>query len=120
MAVSVRMTAALEQAIEEAARQRGITKSQLIIEAVEQALGQRSSSYQLMLKAQRAFGVEGGAPVPMQVREDDPAWGSPDLGGQWRGDLKARHEAEMADWLAFQAAKKRGETWSPEGDHGAR
>jgi predicted DNA-binding protein len=67
MAVSVRMNPLLEKELELAAKRRGITKSQFIIEAVERSLG-RKDPYQLMvaLQAEEARGVYGAAP-------DDPA-----------------------------------------------
>lgn len=42
MAVSVRMDPLLERELDVAARRRGITKSQFIVEAVEKALGRRN------------------------------------------------------------------------------
>lgn len=48
MAVSVRMDPLLEKELELAARRKGVTKSQFIIEAVERALG-RKNPYELML-----------------------------------------------------------------------
>ena len=58
MAVSVRMDPLLERELELAAKRRGITKSQFIIDAVERALG-RKNPYELMLalQAQEARGV---------------------------------------------------------------
>jgi len=49
MAVSVRMEPLLEKELELAAKRRGITKSQFIIEAVQRALG-RPGPYTLMQK----------------------------------------------------------------------
>lgn len=65
MAVSVRMDPLLEKQIEQAAKRRGITKSQFIIDAVERALG-RKNPYELMLalkveEAQRAYGPKANA-----------------------------------------------------------
>jgi len=53
MAVSVRMDPLLERELELAARRKGVTKSQFIVDAVERALG-RKNAYELMmeLKAQ--------------------------------------------------------------------
>ena len=58
MAVSVRMNPLLERELELAAKRRGITKSQFIIDAVERALG-RKNPYELMLalQAEEARGV---------------------------------------------------------------
>ena len=62
MAVSVRMNPLLEKELELAAKRRGITKSQFIIEAVERSLG-RKDPYQLMvtLQAEEARGVYAAA-----------------------------------------------------------
>lgn len=62
MAVSVRMDPLLEKELEMAAQRRGVTKSQFIIDAVEQALGRRDA-FALMqsLKAEeerRAYGPQ--------------------------------------------------------------
>lgn len=55
MAVSVRINPLMEKELEFAARRRGITKSQFIVDAVERALG-RKDPYALMmqLKAEEA------------------------------------------------------------------
>ena len=55
MAVSVRMNPLMEKELELAARRKGVTKSQFIIDAVERALG-RKDPYALMmqLKAEEA------------------------------------------------------------------
>ena len=63
MAVSVRMNPLLERELELAAKRRGITKSQFIIDAVERSLG-RKNPYELMmaLKAEEERGVYRGVP----------------------------------------------------------
>ena len=48
MAVSVRMEPLLEKELEQAAKRRGISKSQFIIDAVERSLG-RKNPYELMM-----------------------------------------------------------------------
>ena len=60
MTVSVRMNPLLEIQLEQAAKRKGITKSQFIIDAVKDALG-RKNTYELMLalkaeEEQRAYG----------------------------------------------------------------
>lgn len=72
MAVSVRMNPLLERELELAAKRRGITKSQFIIDAVERSLG-RKNPYELMLalQAEEARGVYGVAPDPGASRERD-------------------------------------------------
>lgn len=75
MAVSVRMNPLLEQELDAAAKRRGITKSQFIIEAVERALG-RKNPYELMLalKAEEARGAYGPAPdEPQEIPYDTDA-----------------------------------------------
>jgi len=70
MAVSVRMNPLLEKELELAAKRRGITKSQFIIEAVERSLG-RKNPYELMLalQAEEARGVYGAVPSKKASRE---------------------------------------------------
>ena len=70
MAVSVRMEPLLERELELAAKKRGVTKSQFIIEAVERALG-RKNPYELMLKlqAEEQSGKYGPAPSKSSSRE---------------------------------------------------
>lgn len=62
MAVSVRMDPLLERELEVAAKRKGMTKSQFIIDAVERSLG-RKNPYELMvaLKAEeerKAYGPD--------------------------------------------------------------
>ena len=55
MAVSVRMDPLMEKELELAAKRKGVTKSQFIIEAVERALGRKDPYALLMqLKAEEA------------------------------------------------------------------
>lgn len=70
MAVSVRMDPLLERELELAAKRRGITKSQFIIDAVERSLG-RKNPYELMvaLQAEEARGVYGVVPEVAASRE---------------------------------------------------
>lgn len=51
MAVSLRMDPLLEKELDLAAKRRGISKSQFIVEAVERALG-RKDAFALLLKVQ--------------------------------------------------------------------
>jgi len=64
MAVSVRMDPLLEKELELAAKRKGVTKSQFIIEAVERALG-RKDPYALLLQLK----AEEGKPEYDAVRE---------------------------------------------------
>lgn len=111
MAVSVRMDPLLERELEGAAQRAGLTKSQFIIEAVERALG-RKNPHALLLDAHRAFGIAAAAAdrhagEPETVRYSREAL---------REQLQARQDAELADWVAYQAARQRGEAWPPESD----
>ena len=62
MAVSVRMDPLLEKELELAARRKGVTKSQFIVDAVERALG-RKNAYELMM----ALKAEEGRPEYQEV-----------------------------------------------------
>lgn len=53
MAVSVRMDPLMEKELDLAAKRRGITKSQFIVDAVERALG-RKDPYLLMMQLKAA------------------------------------------------------------------
>ncbi len=70
MTVSVRMERLLEKRLEMAAKQKGVTKSQFIIDAVERALGGKNP-YELLLqvKAEEASGKFGPVPAPADSRE---------------------------------------------------
>lgn len=59
MAVSVRMDPLLEKELDLAAKQRGISKSRFIVEAVERALG-RKNPYELMLELRAEEARKGG------------------------------------------------------------
>ena len=74
MAVSVRMEPLLEKRLELAAQQKGITKSQFIIDAVERALGYKDP-YALMvaLKAeenQKAYRADTAAFAEQELPYD--------------------------------------------------
>ncbi len=64
MTLSVRMNPLLEKELETAARKKGVTKSQFVIDAVERALG-RKNPYELMLK----MIAEEDARTPLAVKE---------------------------------------------------
>lgn len=101
MAVSVRLEPLLEKELELTAKRMGVTKSQFIVSALERALG-RKNPYELLLKVQA------------EVRESLPD-GSDYLSptkAAIRSKLKTRRDANQADWLAFQEAKKHGQMWT--------
>ena len=101
MAVSVRLEPLLEKELELTAKRLGVSKSQFIISALERALG-RKNPYELLLKVQ----AEARDPLP-----ESPELLSPTKAAI-RAKLKAKHDASQADWLAFQQAKARGESWT--------
>jgi len=101
MAVSVRLEPLLEKELELTAKRLGVTKSQFIISALERALGHKNP-YDLLLK------------VKAEVRESLPEsseYLSP-IKAAIRSKLKAKRDVNQADWLAFQEAKKTGQTWT--------
>ena len=105
MAVSVRLEPLLEKELELAAKRLGVTKSQFIVSALEKALG-RQNPYELLLKVQS----EVREPLP----EGDEYLSS--TKAAIRAKLKAKQDASRADWLAFQEARKRGQTWDGDED----
>ena len=107
MTVSVRMEPLLEKDLEQAARRRGITKSQFIIEAVERALGHRDPAA-LYHKAMQEIAQYKVSDEPV------PDENLPPHKAALRQILRAKHAAEVRDWLAYQDAKKRGVAWVPD------
>jgi len=101
MAVSVRMDPLMEKELELAAKRRGVTKSQFIIEAVERALGRKDPAalYQQVMQNAAAYSAAEAAPSTAER--------------PLRAKLQDKQAAEAADWLAFQQAKQRGEPWPP-------
>jgi hypothetical protein len=107
MAVSVRMDPLMEKELELAAKRQGVTKSQFIIDAVGRALGRKDPAalYQQVMESPVAYNFNSETP-----RELEPPL---------RTRLQGKHDAEAADWLAFQRAKQRGEPWPPAGEEPA-
>ena len=101
MAVSVRLEPLLEKELELTAKRMGVTKSQFIVSALERALG-RKNPYDLLLKVQ----AEVREPLPESGELVSPAKSA------IRTKLKSKRDANQADWLAFQEAKKQGKVWS--------
>ena len=106
MAVSVRMDPLLESALERAAKRAGVSKSQFIIEAVERALG-RKNPFELLLQVEREFAGGSDAPAQAQPRspvgDEDQLPAEPSHSERLRRVLQAKHDAEVRDWVAFQA-----------------
>lgn len=113
MTISVRMNALLEKELELAAKRQGVTKSQFVIDAVERALGHKDP-YKLLLQVREEM-------VPYRViekacdatQEALPASNLAPHKQRLREILQAKHQAELADWEAYQAAKSQGKDWSP-------
>lgn len=103
MAVSVRMDPLMEKELELAAKRRGITKSQFIIDAVERALGRRDPLALLhQVKEEFApYRVERGASEATGA-DDSPPDEQRDL---LREKLRAQHAAHQADYAAYLKAK---------------
>ena len=112
MTVSVRMDTVLEREIEQAAQRAGVTKSQFIIDAVEKALG-RKDAYSTLLEAHRQYGIH--TPASAVVARQSDASAGLYRPAALRSKLVAQHDADMADWLAFQAAREAGNEWHPDG-----
>jgi RHH-type rel operon transcriptional repressor/antitoxin RelB len=121
MTVSVRMDPLLEQQLESAAKRQGMTKSQFIVDAVQRALGHKDA-YRVLSDVQREYGLPGPPRTVRAVHDGARELAARQAsrvtssGDPWRADLHARHGADMADWLAYQAARKAGKTWSPPGE----
>lgn len=97
MAVSVRMNPLLEKELEQAARRRGITKSQFIVEAVERALGQKNPGeiYNQVMQEMAEYHVDN------TVEPQDLA----PLKQSVKASLRAKHKQDQADYAAFLQQK---------------
>ena len=101
MTISVRMDALLERELALVAKQRGITKSQFVIEAVERALGHKDP-YQLLLQVRDTEVAQQvkGAAEPGRVATGDKA----SSGERVSQKLKDRHAIANAEWVAQRGA----------------
>ncbi len=74
MAVSVRLEPLLEKELALAARRLGVSKSQFIVSALEQALG-RKNPYELYQRVQQQLpGYTLGSDTAQVAHEDDAVW----------------------------------------------
>ncbi|NCP55977.1 MAG: ribbon-helix-helix protein, CopG family [Rhodoferax sp.] len=97
MAVSVRMDPLLEKELAQAAKRRGITKSQFIVEAVERALG-RNNPGEIYLKVMQEMATYNlGGPATASAAPVQRASQKQAL----QEKLRARHAQENADYAAF-------------------
>lgn len=107
MAVSVRLDPLLEKELELAAKRLGVSKSQFIVTALEQALG-RKNPYELYLSVQEATpGYALGTDTAQAARLAAAAAGAAGTGSTSdtiRQMLQQRHQAESQDWLLRKGA----------------
>lgn len=97
----VQLESWLEKELEQAARRLGVSPSQFIVSAVEQALAQAKQDG-LSLQPSRQEGV---LPESMESMSATKL--------AIRSKLKAQRAANQDDWLAYQEAKKQGRQWVP-------
>jgi predicted DNA-binding protein len=92
VAVSVRMDPVLERELEAAARLKGQTKSQFIVDAVERALGHKNP-YALLLQVQEEI-------APYRVHPETPAPAAKGSGTKERvrATLEEKHRARQQQW----------------------
>ena len=90
MVMSVRMDPLLERELEIAVKRRGITKSQFVIAAVQQALG-RKDPYQLMLKLQAEEEARTSASVKKAFRGHEQPYETVESRKALIRKLKAKH-----------------------------
>jgi RHH-type rel operon transcriptional repressor/antitoxin RelB len=92
----------LEKDMEQAARRRGVTKSQFIIEAVERALGRRDpAALYLKIMQEAAQYKVSDEPVP---DEELPAHKA-----VLRQSLRAKYARQQDDFAAFLAQREAGQ-----------
>lgn len=101
MAVSVRMDPLLEKEMEQAARRRGITKSQFIVEAVERALGKNDPG-ELYLKVMQEL---DSYKIGTDTAAADLVERSPHKQALY-DKLRAKHTQESADYDEFLKARQ--------------
>lgn len=101
MLYSVQLEPLLETELEQAARRLGVSPSQFIVSAVEQALAQAK---------------EDGLPFQPSRHGEVLPESMEHLSATKlaiRSKLKAQRAANQDDWLAYQEAQKQGRQWEP-------
>ena len=101
MLYSVQLEPLLETELEQAARRLGVSPSQFILSAVEQALAQAK---------------EDGLPLGPSRHGEVLPESMEHLSATKlaiRSKLKAQRVSNQDDWLAYQEAKKQGSQWVP-------
>lgn len=99
MAVSVRMDPLLEKELDAAAKRRGITKSQFIVEAVERALGRKDPAVLYDQVMSEASGIAVTEAVP---DEELPAHKA-----TLRKKLREAHARQQDDYAAYLARREK-------------
>jgi RHH-type rel operon transcriptional repressor/antitoxin RelB len=98
VAVSVRMDPVLERELEAAARRKGQTKSQFIVDAVERALGHKNP-YELLMQVEEevaAYRLTDHAPAAKAAPGGTKA--------RVRAVLQEKHGARQQQWVEGRAA----------------
>lgn len=97
MAVSVRMDPLLEKELEQAAKRRGITKSQFIVEAVERALGRNNPGdlYLKVMDEMATYPIGSNAASAAATVERSPQKQA------LHEKLRAKHAHENAEYAEF-------------------
>ncbi|GAB4211125.1 MAG: hypothetical protein Fur007_00730 [Rhodoferax sp.] len=101
MAVSVRMEPLLERELELAAKRRGISKSQFIVEAVERAL-ERKDPAELYRKVMEEM---ANYQIGTDVDADGPVERAPHKQAL-HDKLRAKHDQENADYALYLNARQ--------------
>ncbi len=100
MAVSVRMDPMLEKEMEQAAKRRGITKSQFIVEAVERALGRKNPGELYLKVMQEMASYQIGTDTSPDLVERSPHKQA------IYEKLRAQHTQQSADYDEFIKARQ--------------
>jgi hypothetical protein len=101
MLYSVQLEPLLETELEQAARRLGVSQSQFIVSAVEQALAQAKEDGLPMEPSRH------GEVLPESMEHLSMTKLA------IRSKLKAQRASNQDDWLAYQEAKKQGRQWVP-------
>ena len=96
MVMSVRMDPLLERELELAVKRRGITKSQFVIAAVQQALGHKDP-YELMLKLQAEERARTSAAVQKAFKGHEQPYDTVESRKALIRKLNAKHSVGRTD-----------------------
>lgn len=109
MAVSVRLEPLLDKELALAAKRLGVSKSQFIVSALEQALG-RKNPYELYQRVQQQLpGYTLGSDTAQAAHEaDDVGAAKGSTSETIRQMLLQRHESQRQDWLRGAGGAQEG------------